>query len=252
MRHFFKSDVIWLDSIDSTNEEIKRQIKNFNKTTWIIAKHQTNGKGRNGNSWISNNGNFSGSVIFFPAAQRFHLHLYGFFFGVALYDTIKKIVKDGVDIRLKWPNDLIIENYKVAGILLESIQAPCIRKSGLIVGIGVNLNSSPILKANSNRQYDTQCVASFTNDKIDVKKFFRNFSYELNQLESYVQERELSSILSVWQTRSYDKGTMIHISDNKKKVKTGKFLGLDELGGLIVGENSGVKKIYSGDVYFGS
>ena len=42
------------------------------------------------------------------------------------------------------------------------------------------------------------------------------------------------------------------ISDNKRKVKTGTFLGLDELGGLIVGENSGVKKIYSGDVYFGS
>ena len=39
---------------------------------------------------------------------------------------------------------------------------------------------------------------------------------------------------------------------NKRKVKTGTFLGLDELGGLIVGENSGVKKIYSGDVYFGS
>jgi len=252
LRHFFKSDVIWLDSIDSTNEEIKRQIKNFNKTTWIIAKHQTNGKGRNGNSWISNNGNFSGSVIFFPATQRIHLHLYGFFFGVALYDTIKKIVKDGVDIRLKWPNDLIIENYKVAGILLESIQAPCSRKSGLIVGIGVNLNSSPILKANSNRQYDTKCVASFTNDKIDVKKFFRNFSYELNELESYFQERKMSSILSVWQTRSYDKGTMIQISDNKRNVKTGTFLGLDELGGLIVGENSGVKKIYSGDVYFGS
>ena len=85
-----------------------------------------------------------------------------------------------------------------------------------------------------------------------MKKFFRNFSYELNELESYVQERKMSSILSVWQTRSYDKGTMIQISDNKRKIKTGTFLGLDELGGLIVGENSGVKKIYSGDVYFGS
>tara|TARA_Y100001968_G_scaffold329777_1_gene379911 strand:+ start:2578 stop:3234 length:657 start_codon:yes stop_codon:yes gene_type:complete len=218
----------------------------------MIAKHQTNGKGRNGSSWISNNGNFSGSVIFFPVLQRFHLHLYGFFFGVALYDTIKKIVKDGVDIRLKWPNDLIIENYKVGGILLESIQAPCSGKRGLIVGIGINLNSSPILKENSNKQYDTQCVASFTNDKIDLKKFFRDFCYQLNKLESNVQEKKLSSILSVWQTRSYDKGTMIQIFDNKRKLKTGTFLGLDELGGLIVGENSGVKKIYSGDVYFGS
>ena len=60
------------------------------------------------------------------------------------------------------------------------------------------------------------------------------------------------SILKLWQARSYDKGSKIHIFNNKREIKTGTFLGLDEIGGLILGEDTGVKKIYSGDVYFGS
>ena len=112
MGHFVESDIVWMDSVDSTNEEIKRHADRFNQTTWVIAKTQTKGKGRNGKIWISTKENFSGSVIFFPTINRARYHLFGFFFGVALYNTIKKIIKDDIDIRLKWPNDLIIENRK--------------------------------------------------------------------------------------------------------------------------------------------
>ena len=122
-KNFQNSDVIWLDYVDSTNEEIKRRIQELSKPTWIIAKSKLRVKGRNGNVWVSSSGNFSGSIMFFPTVERSYFHLYGFFFGVALHNTVKKIVKDGVDIRLKWPNDLMIENGKVAGILLESIQS---------------------------------------------------------------------------------------------------------------------------------
>ena len=66
---FLNNDVIWLESVDSTNEEIKRRIRKFSKTTWIIAKNQSKGKGRNGNSWSSGAGNFSGSVLLFPTIE---------------------------------------------------------------------------------------------------------------------------------------------------------------------------------------
>ncbi len=251
-KNFQNSDVIWLDYVDSTNEEIKRRVREISKPTWIIAKKQTEGKGRNGNVWFSSKGNFSGSIVFFPTVERSYFHLYGFFFGVALYNTIKKIVKDGVDIRLKWPNDLMIENGKVAGILLESVQAPHSGKIGVIVGVGVNLNSHPNINDDGNRRYDSQCVANFTSHEICQSSFFSEFNYELKELGSYVEENDFGSILNLWKPRSYDKGTIIQISDNKGKVNTGKFLGLDKIGGLIVSDNSGTKKIYSGDVYFGS
>ena len=62
----------------------------------------------------------------------------------------------------------------------------------------------------------------------------------------------LCSILNFWKARSYDIGTVIQISDNKGGINMGTYLGLDEIGGLIVSDNFGTKKIYSGDVYFGS
>ncbi len=251
-KNFQNSDVIWLDSVDSTNEEIKRRFQELLKPTWIIAKKQSKGKGRNGNVWFSSSGNFSGSVMFFPTVERSYFHLYGFFFGVALHNTVKKLIKDGVDIRLKWPNDLMIENGKVAGILLESIQSPQSNKVALIVGVGVNLNSHPNLNVDGKKRYNSQCVANFSNHEIRQVSFFNKFSDELKELGLYVEENDLTSILKLWKYRSYDKGTQIQVSDNKGGVNSGKFLGLDELGGLIVSDNSGTKKIYSGDVYFGS
>ena len=140
-----------MDSIDSTNEEIKRRADQFSKTTWVLAKSQTKGKGRNGKIWLSGQDNFTGSVIFFPTVKPEHYHLFGFFFGVALYNTIKKALTDDIDIRLKWPNDLIIESRKVGGILLETTQIRHDVRKGLIVGIGVNLNSSPNLKINQKK-----------------------------------------------------------------------------------------------------
>ena len=87
------SDVIWLDYVDSTNEEIKRRFLELSKTTWIIAKKQTKGKGRNGNVWFSSSGNFSGSVIFFPNVERSHFHLYGFFLELLSIILLKKLQK---------------------------------------------------------------------------------------------------------------------------------------------------------------
>ncbi|MDC3017500.1 biotin--[acetyl-CoA-carboxylase] ligase [Paracoccaceae bacterium] len=252
MNHFLDSDIIWLDSVDSTNEEIKRRIPEFNKPTWIIANKQSKGKGRNGNTWFSNYGNFSGSIIFFPTVEYTYFHLFGFLVGVALYNTTKEIVANGVDIRLKWPNDLMIENCKVAGILLESVQKTACSKSGLIVGIGVNLNSSPSLESNSKKRYNTESLASFTNEKINRSIFFSEFNDQLVKLGTNIPEEELCSVLKLWQDRSYDKGSKIQITDNKGKINSGTFLGLDEIGGLILGDNTGFKKIYSGDVYFGS
>ena len=74
-------------------QEIKRKADEFIKTTWVLAMSQTQGKGRNGKIWLSGQGNFAASVIFFPTVKRAYYHLFGFFFGVALYNTIRKFLK---------------------------------------------------------------------------------------------------------------------------------------------------------------
>ena len=228
--------------IDSTNKEAWEiiDLEDITHGTIVITDNQLSGKGRNGNTWFSNYGNFSGSIIFFPTVEHTYFHLYGFFVGVALYNSIKKIVTNDVDIRLKWPNVLMIENCKVAGILLESVQGSICHTSGLIVGIGVNIISSPRLKNYSEKRYMTECLANFTDYKINRSIFFSEFNDQLVKLGSRVPEENLSSILKLWQARSYDKGSKVQISDNKGEINSGTFLGLDEIGGLIVGENDGV------------
>ena len=95
-------------------------------------------------------------------------------------DTNKEILKDGTDIVLKWPNDLLIGNGKVAGILLESVYTNKNSSIGLIIGVGVNLNTAPSLSINSDFKHNAECVANFTNEKIkDEKivklKYFKKF-----------------------------------------------------------------------------
>ena len=114
------------------------------------------------------------------------------------------------------------------------------------------MKSHPNLNVDDKKKYNSQCVANFSNHEIRQSSFFNKFSDELKELGSYVEENDLRSILKLWKHRSYDKGTRVQVSDNKGGVNSGKFLGLDELGGLIVKDNSGTKKVYSGDVYFGS
>ena len=58
--------------------------------------------------------------------------------------------------------------------------------------------------------------------------------------------------MDFWQKKSYEKGSIVQFSDQRGKMRKGKFLGLDELGSLIIDDISGVKKLYSGDVHFGS
>ena len=137
--------------------------------------------------------------MFFPTVERSHFHLYGFFFGVALHNTVK-ITKDGVDIRLKWPNDLMIENGKVAGILLESIQSFQSNKIAVIVGVGVNLNSHPNLNVDGKKGYNSQCVANFSSHEICQVSFFNKFSDELKELGLYVEENDLASIFKTLET----------------------------------------------------
>ena len=98
----------------------------------------------------------------------------------------------------------------------------------------------------------TECLASYTDNKINQSIFFSGFNDQLVKLGSKISEKNLCSVLKLWQARSYDKGSKVQISDNKGEINSGTFLGLDEIGGLILGDNDGVKKIYSGDVYFGS
>ena len=130
------------DIVSSTNDEIKNLLSKEKKVV-LSAIEQTNGRGRRGRNWVGNNGNLYFSYDLEINPQE--LSKIVCIIGLSLAKTILSLSNNKL-IKIKWPNDVFVENKKVSGILVENI------KDNLwTIGVGVNIASSPKLE---NAQYE--------------------------------------------------------------------------------------------------
>ncbi|MEL6585416.1 MAG: biotin--[acetyl-CoA-carboxylase] ligase [Pseudomonadota bacterium] len=127
-------DRVILDEVDSTSAHAARLAPTT--PTWILAHAQTAARGRRGRAWVNPAGNFAASLVWRPGGTQADLALRSFVASLALQDALTALGVVGLS--LKWPNDVLLQDRKVAGILLES-PAPGL----LILGIGVNLVAAP-------------------------------------------------------------------------------------------------------------
>jgi len=132
------------DEIDSTNEEARRRAATGERgPLWIWARRQTAGRGRRGREWESPDGNLMATLLIAPGVSPADAARLSFVAALAVYDLVHATAARAA-IRVKWPNDVLVDGKKVAGILLES--------SGhegheilpwLAIGIGINLIHAP-------------------------------------------------------------------------------------------------------------
>ena len=133
-----KHDIIWLESVDSTNEEAKRHISDIDNLSVLSALEQTAGRGQRGNKWTSNTGeNLMFSIVLkdpkISARDQFVLN------EIASLAVVDFLSMHGITARIKWPNDIYVGSKKICGILIEnSLQGSAISSS--IIGIGLNIN----------------------------------------------------------------------------------------------------------------
>ena len=135
--------IIKLDAIDSTNSYLKKLLnkESLDDLTVVVSKHQTQGKGRNGNVWLNKpslNLAFSIYKRFsdFEIDKKFMLNVIS---SISVYETLKKY--NLLDLTIKWPNDIMTANKKISGILIENnIRGNSIKNS--VIGIGININQS--------------------------------------------------------------------------------------------------------------
>jgi BirA family biotin operon repressor/biotin-[acetyl-CoA-carboxylase] ligase len=140
-------NIIFLDEIDSTNELIKREIKNLPNYTVVVANHQTNGKGQFDRKWVSNrNENLLCSILMKDTSILITEHLNS----ILINTIVNTLQRFGISASYKSPNDIYVNDLKIAGILVERAYE---NKHLLytIVGIGLNINQVifPIPKATS-------------------------------------------------------------------------------------------------------
>ena len=135
--------IIKLDAIDSTNSYLKKLLnkESLDDLTVVVSKHQTKGRGRNGNIWLNKpslNLAFSIYKRFsdFEIDKKFMLNAIS---SISVYETLKKY--NLLDLTIKWPNDIMTANKKISGILIENnIRGNSIKNS--VIGIGININQS--------------------------------------------------------------------------------------------------------------
>ena len=124
------------DALDSTNEEARRLAANGETgPLWIVTREQTKGRGRRGNLWVSQSGNLFATLLM--TAPHVSAAQLGFAASLAAADVVASLAGES-RVSLKWPNDVLLDGRKVAGILLEALT-----RDALAIGIGINLAHHP-------------------------------------------------------------------------------------------------------------
>lgn len=141
---FVGQNAIFLPEVESTNSYANELLKNVNpiEGTIVYTTHQTHGRGQRGNSWISEPGlNLAVSIIvkpnFLNIKNIFYLYIIS---ALTVHDLMAELINSSqFDIKIKWPNDILVDSKKIAGILNENmINANGVQHS--VVGIGININ----------------------------------------------------------------------------------------------------------------
>lgn len=133
--------LVVLDEVDSTMAEAARRAPDLAGPTWILAQRQTAARGRRGRAWQQPPGNLAATLVYRPWATPRDAAKRSFMAANALFEALA-LQTDRSHLQLKWPNDVLLNGGKVAGILLESAgRGPLV--DWLAIGFGVNLIAAP-------------------------------------------------------------------------------------------------------------
>jgi BirA family transcriptional regulator, biotin operon repressor / biotin---[acetyl-CoA-carboxylase] ligase len=136
--------LIAFDSIGSTNDEAKRLARSGAAAGTVIwALEQTAGRGRRGRGWISPRGNLYLSFILRPDCPAGSAAQLGFVAALAVGAAVRALIPRVERLAYKWPNDVLVNGRKIAGVLLESEILGTEKPGFVVVGVGVNLTASP-------------------------------------------------------------------------------------------------------------
>jgi len=243
---FGKRDIVCLRDTDSTNlraEHIANE--GAPEGTVVIAETQSQGRGRRGRRWFSPPGEgIYVSIILRPRVSPHEAPKLTVMASVAVADTLLSMMP--LDVAIKWPNDILINTKKVAGILTE-ISAEMDRVHYVIIGIGVNVNTPYDVFPPDIRDTATSIFME-TGNACPRVKFLRSF---LEVLESYYEtfKREgFDPVMHRWKELTNVIGKQITV-DLIDHAYTGVVLDIDDDGFLLLMDSGGtLRKIVSGDV----
>ncbi|MFP4654731.1 MAG: biotin--[acetyl-CoA-carboxylase] ligase [Methanohalobium sp.] len=221
------------DEVESTNNEAKKIAHDEDEGTVIISETQKSGKGRMGREWVSPRGGIYMSVILKPTAPASHAYHLTLVTGIAVANAIRNL---GIGARIKWSNDVLINNNKVCGILTE-INAEMEEVDYTIIGIGINANIDTGMFSNELKEGSTS-IKSELGKPLERVSFVRNLFYELEQEYIKFKSKPFTEIINEWINLSDTIGKHVSIMTHSKMIE-GKAIGITKNGALIVKKPDG-------------
>jgi BirA family biotin operon repressor/biotin-[acetyl-CoA-carboxylase] ligase len=241
--HVVGKKIFVFDTIDSTNA-CARTLGDAGTAEGavVIANFQTNGRGRLGRAWVAEaDSNLLFSVLLRPSISVEKSGLLTLFASVAIARAIEQSI--GKPVTCKWPNDLLLNEKKFCGILLEN----SFHQAGLtyaVIGAGINVNQRELPEGISERGTS---LAIETGKTYDRKQIFHAVLKEMDALYGPAQRGDYSFIESEWSVRCSMFGKSVTVRQDDRSI-AGTALRLNHDAGLVIETDEGVQTVYAGDV----
>ena len=230
------------EKVTSTQDIIREMARQGKpEGTVVHALQQSAGRGRHGRNWVSEKGNFYISLLLKPAGEARHVGQMGLMTGVAVAETVRKYLRAPEAVSLKWPNDVLIDGEKCAGILVETELTPKNSLSWVGIGVGVNITSAP-------RGLGV-AIEDFEIKQFGIPMFRTSFLTALDKYYMLWQQDGFEPIRQAWLQYAHPKGTRVRVRVAEEIIE-GTFQGIDENGNLLMTDhNLEARRITAGEVY---
>ena len=227
--------LVALPSVGSTNDEAARLAEaGAPEGTVVWAREQTGGRGRRGRHWASPIGNLYSSTILRPACSAPRAAELGFVAALAVAD----MVPAGRDVRVKWPNDVLVDGGKIAGILPESAIGAGGEVEHVVLGIGVNVAFAPQLP---DMRYPGAALGGSVEEALE--KLTASLATRLAQWRL----KGFEMIRAAWLAKAGPLGLEVDVRLGQELVR-GRFAGVDREGALLLDTPAGPRKIVAGEL----
>lgn len=234
----FVKNHIQLDDVSSTNLYLRKLIKDksINENILVSTNYQEKGRGQRSNIWESEkNMNILISFLYVHKTNNYDLFKFNMLISLAIYDFLSKYFKTGL--KIKWPNDLMINNKKIAGVLVQNIESNF--KS--IIGVGININQKEF------KNFSPQAT-SFSNEL--NKEFNRNaLILELmNNFENYlINYFQFNDLKNSYMLKIYKFKQQTNFLNNLKQFK-GEIMNFNSSGEIIIKRGDEFLSFKNGEV----
>jgi BirA family biotin operon repressor/biotin-[acetyl-CoA-carboxylase] ligase len=228
------------ETLDSTNEEARRLAARGERgPLWIVAREQNAGRGRRGRVWVSQRGNLFATLLTRAApSQAAQL---AFAAGLAVGETVAVFVPNA-QTTLKWPNDVLLEGKKAAGILLEAVGG-----HALAIGIGINLAHCP-----ADTEFPATSIAALTGTEPEFDETLVRLAGAMAAWYEIWRGQGFAPVRAAWLARAAGLGSPIRARLEGNEMQ-GVFETIDDDGALLLRQASGMlTRIAAVEVFFRS